>query len=456
VETCDRQLRIGGQLLFRRIAEVDIPLHLKHRRLLAMKGSRLALLLPLSIVIILNSCSDRDRNNPLDPKNPNTKGSPVGLQVLAKERDVSLFWEPINLEGIEAINVYRKSSLDSGFALIGQVKSGASTYSDDRVDYGVEYSYRITALAGEYESPPSKAVAVTPGPTYVWVADRSSGYIVRLTHDLKHHLFAFGVLNFPYLIAVSPRERAGWVFSLNSDTIYKLNSFGQVDVTLRGFSEVTDMAVDTSSLNLWVAQAERGTISRHLADGSAAFSTRDVSKPKALAVDSRRHRCVAIDDGSVKRLVSITATGQTRALPYTDFQAPNDLTLSQNGDAIWVADSTRVVKIDFFSSTAGITVGEFFWVSLIEFDNTRNVCWVVDLEPVGEPASLLKLDANGQILFKLNQFGNPRSIAVNEYDGSCLVADTGRAQVFRVTGDGGKIEIVGDFAAPYCVVVEHH
>ncbi len=380
----------------------------------------------------------------------------VGLQVLAQERNVSLSWHPINLEGIEAINIYRKSSLDSEFALIGQVKSGVPTFSDNRVEYGIEYSYRISALVGDYESPPSQVVAITPGPTYAWIADRNSGYVVRLTHDLKHHLFDFGILNFPYLIAVSPKERAGWVYSLSSDVIYKLNSTGQVDVSARGFMDVSDMAVDTLNFNLWVAQAEKGTITRLQADGSSVLSVRDVTKPIALAMDSRRHRCVAIDDGNAKRIVSITANGQARALPYADLRTPSDLTLSQNGDAIWVADSSRVVKIDFFSSTAGVTVEGFFWASLIQYDNVRDVCWVVDLEPVGKPASLLKIDASGQVLFKLTQFGNPRSIAVNEYDGSCLVADTGRAQVFRVAEDGGKIEVVGDFAAPYCVVVEHH
>ena len=430
--------------------------HLKRRRLFSMKGFRLALILSCAISITLNSCSDRDRNNPLDPKNPKTKGSLVGLQVLAQERDVNLSWQPISLEGIEAINVYRKSSLDSEFVLIGQAKPGMTTYYDNRVEYGIEYLYRISARAGNYESAPSKEVAITPGPTYAWIADRSSGYIVRLTHDLKHHLFDFGILNFPYLIAVSPTERAGWIYSLNSDAIYKLNSSGQVDIVLRGFLDVTDMAVDTSNYNLWVAQAANGSISRFQGDGSAVFSVRDVSKPKALAMDSRRHRCVAIDNGNIKRVVSITANGQTRVLPYADLRAPNDITLSQNGDAVWVADSSRIVKLDFFASTANLTVEGFFWASLIEYDNLRSTCWVVDLEPVGEPASLLKIDANGQVLFKLSQFGNPRSIAVNEYDGSCLVADTGRAQVFRVAEDGGKVDVVGDFAAPYCVVVEHH
>jgi hypothetical protein len=420
-----------------------------------MKSSLAILPMLIGMLIVGYSCSERERNNPLDPNNPKTGGVLTGLNAFSQERQVYLQWNSIGLKDVNAINVYRKASDDSNFVLLGQVPSGTVDYTDKRVEYGKKYDYCITVQVGDYESPFSETASVTPGPTYTWVSDAGSGYVVCLTHDLRHHLFDFGILYFPYTIAVSPRERSAWVYARYEDIIYKLNQTGEPAVALQNLAAVTDMAVDTTLLDLWFSQSSNGTISKIQANGMRAFLVTTMQKPTALAMDSRGHYCWAIDAGSTRKLVRINNAGRIEA-SSEPLRAPKDLAISEIDNAVWVADSASVVKYDFSAQPAGIAAEGFYFAWLIAYDERRNVCWVIDKEPPGQPASLYKIDVNGQVLFRLSEFGDPQSIAVSEFDGSCLVADPGRAGLFKVSKDGSSIEAVGSFSAAYSVAVENH
>lgn len=409
----------------------------------------------IGIGIILLSCSDRKHINPLDPKNSTTKGRITGVYIFSRERQVTVQWQPLALEGLDAINVYRQVGAEGPFELYQKLKAGTSSFIDNDVVYGKKFAYYVTASAGDYESPPSKTVMITPGPTYTWVADGETGYFTRLSHDLQTELFRFGVLRFPYRLAVSPKERSAWGYSRFSDVIYKLNEFGDVDVRLRNYTAVTDMAVDTTFNDLWITQSNLGVISRLDENGNMRVSVKQVKKPTAITVEFRHHACWVIDNSS-KFLFKVSRYGTIGVRSSESFISPQDLTYSASQEALWIADSSRVVQFNLFGRPTGVQLSGLFNATLIDHDEVRETTWVVDLMPHGEPARLLKIDARGAVIFQLDKFAFPQSIDVNEFDGSCLVGDPGNGRLWRVSEDGSQIDPVGNFIAPYAVAVEHH
>lgn len=417
--------------------------------------NRYKLFIFISVYLFLFSCSDRKRVNPLDPKNSTTKGRITGIHIFSRERQVTVQWQPLALEGLDAINVYRQVGAEGAFELYQKLKGGTFTFVDSDVVYGKTFAYYVTASADDYESPPSKIVMITPGPTYTWVADGETGYFTRLSHDLQAELFKFGILRFPYRLAVSPKERSAWGYSRFSDVIYKLDEFGNVDVRLQDYPAVTDMAVDTTFNDLWITQSSRGIISRLDENGNTRVSVKQVKKPSAITIEFYRHACWVIDDAS-KFLYKVDRYGTIGTRSSEPLISPKDLTFSASQEALWVADSSRVVQFNLFGRPTGVELKGLFNATLIDHDEVRGTTWVVDLMPHGEPARLLKIDAKGSIIFQLDEFAFPQSIDVNEFDGSCLVGDPGGGRLWRVSEDGSKIDPVGDFIAPYAVAVEHH
>ena len=422
-----------------------------------MKSTFSAWCIIFSFLLLFNACSDRKRTNPLDPQNPETKGKPVGLYIYAEEHRVTLGWKPLSLKGITAINVYKRSQADSEFVRVDQVDPQYNEYMDYSVEYGVKYQYYITVSAGNYESPPSKILSITPGPTYTWVADIQSGYVTKLTHDLSVHLFNFGTVNYPTLVSVSPRERMAWVYSRFSNRLYKVDSRGGMDMVLTNFPDIRDMEVDTTLKDLWISQPYKGKVQRIQSNGVINMVSTVLSHPTAIAIDQFRHRCWLIDEKS-RRVVRLTFNGRLGIVAQENFIAPKDIAVNSVTGDLWIADSTRVIKLDYLGAPTGIMSRNFYYARYLAIDSKRNSCWVVDMEPPNHPASLLKLDENGRVLFKLTEFGNPKYIAVNEWDGSCLLADTGYGYsgLWKISPDGSKIEYVDDFILPSCIAIEYH
>jgi hypothetical protein len=401
--------------------------------------------------LILCSCADRERSNPLDPQNTKTGGRLSGVSVLSREREVTVSWDAVDVKGIDGIRIYRRLSDEHEFAQIGSTGSSADAFIDSAAEYAKTYEYYVTAVTGNYESPPSAIVQVTPGPTYTWVADAYSGYVTRLTHDLKTTLFSFGILNFPYRVAPVPKERAAWIYSRFSDAIYKIDAYGERQITLLDYGEVSDMAVDTTSNDLWISLSSHGILKRLDSQGEEQLNSHSLAAPQALAVDSHNHFCWVVD----KKVYSLEDNGTIRAGSEV-LISPKDIAISLAREVVWVADSLRVVQLDFSAGFTGIVVDSLTYARLIAYDEVRDECWVVDQQLGTLYANLLKIDGAGKIVTSVENFVTPRSIAVNQYDGSCLLGDSGYAQLFRISNDGGRVDVIGDFIAPYDVAVEHH
>ena len=84
----------------------------------------LAFLFLLSVAGFFASCTgSEDYTNPLDPQNLRTAGSPVGLELLPGDEQVTLTWEDNGHAGIIGYRIYRRftGDVDSTFEFVGEV-----------------------------------------------------------------------------------------------------------------------------------------------------------------------------------------------------------------------------------------------------------------------------------------------------------------------------------------------
>ena len=416
---------------------------------------RCHILLLVTSMTILFSCSERERNNPLDPQNPQTKGRLAGLKAVAKEKTVSLSWDAVSLGGIDHVNIYRKTAGDSDFVLFYEIPPTTHSYMDS-VTYGLVYQYRISAAIDGYETPYSPAVTVEPGPTYTWVADFSAGVFARLSHDLQTHLFDYLTVNLPIFIVADPAERAAWGYTRYANEMLKIDETGSELVRLRYFPIIDDMDADTLFHKLWLVQSDSGKILRLDKDGNQELEANILQSPAAIAVNSLTHD-IWVADEETGRLYRFSYNGTMINESSVSFNGAVDIAIDANTSSVWVADGEKVVQMDY-SNQAIKQITGFYNAVHVRVDHRRDAVWVADLEPSGEPASLIKLGGDGQVLFELSIFGNIRDIAVNEYDGSCLVADSGSGYsgLYKVSSDGQKTTRVTGVFVPYGVAVEHH
>ena len=66
---------------------------------------------------------NEDFSNPLDPQNPRTAGSPIGLELLPGDEQMMISWEDNGHEGVVGYRIYRRftGDADSTFAFVGEV-----------------------------------------------------------------------------------------------------------------------------------------------------------------------------------------------------------------------------------------------------------------------------------------------------------------------------------------------
>lgn len=416
---------------------------------------QIRIILWIIVILFICSCSERGRNNPLDPHNSLTQGKPTGLTVIAMERRVLISWEPLIFKNLQGVHIYRRKSGESAFTQIYSTRG--TSYVDSLIHYGARYEYFITALAGDVESAPSDTVDCLPGPTFTWIADYQSGYVYCLTHDLRNVISSYGMLYYPRQVACSPKERAAWVSIRYEEKLFKIDHLGQLLATVPNMDHVVDIAVDTTTQNVWIAQTSPGRLIRLDSKGVLGASNVSLQNPVALAVQPGTANCWLLD-GDERILKCFNQYGNRIFFPDAVFHNPLDLAVSSHNQKIWIADSSAIVQYDLAEMSKKLQVQPFFNVALLAYNEYERCLWAIDLESDGKPAKLLKMNDEGQILFSLAEFDYPYALTVNEFDGSCLVGDSGRYHygVYRVSSDGVTIEKIGQFYSPLSIAVEYH
>ncbi|MGH7453697.1 MAG: hypothetical protein ACRENG_20275 [bacterium] len=413
-----------------------------------IKSSFAAVVLCCSFIILLAGCSDRARLNPLDPKNPNTQGRPTGLNVISMSDTVVLRWDRIDLRDFSGFQIYRQLQGETSFSPIAQTPPGIFSYRDVPVKFDTMRSYRISALAPNFESPQSDAVTITPGPTFSWVVDGRSGDLIKLTHDGMHEILRSGAFFNPFRLQIDVQRGYVWVLEE-----FRGSELGRLDLNGRNvkrFDQIdgpADLAVDKSDGSVWVTDTLTNGLMKFNNDGTRAMKNDTYKKIVALAVHPETHEVWALSRDSLRVLI-FSQTGALRRQANVSLQRPRDIDIDSRTGKVWIADGTRVIRLDADGNLEALSPPTFRLVYRLSADEVSGGCWLIDYSTAVRDSRIVKLAPNGALSFSAPGFDIPESLAANPYDGSCLVADFGNNRLVRVSADGQSSEAYNRVSFP--------
>ena len=387
------------------------------------------------IAVLLIGCADRQRNNPLDPKNPKTGGKPSGVHVFSKEHQIFLSWDCIKLGDFVGMRIYRRSDGEESWTLAAFVNSDSCTFREE-VPYGTGYSYALQAVTSTYESPLSDPVHIVPGPSYVWVASSGAGMIAELTHDASHLIAMRSDLIYPNGLAPAEYGRGVWLADYYTNEIIRIGPNLDILHRFLNANSPLDVDYDPERHRLWVALRGRNAVVLLDSTARTLAEATGFSYPASLSVDSKTGVCW-VGDLFARKVVKLDA--QILGASSTGkLVKPSSVAASRLDGTCWVADSSRVLQIGPNLEILK-ELKPFHYAARVAVDQVRGNVWVLDL---AMNSTLRCFSGEGQARFSVDGFAAPRSLDVDEYDGSCLVADTWNYRIVKVDTAG---EIIGEF-----------
>jgi len=345
----------------------------------------------LTSLLLLGSCGERERSNPLDPLNPTTHGSPPGFRAVALDGSVELRCSALSLEGLQGYNLYRRTGETGAFELLSgsPFPSLLGSAIDTLLSNGITYYYRIVPVIRALgEGIASAPVAATPGPHFAVVAGSSSGTVTRLSADLRSSMWVDGGFYYPFSIAARGRR-------------------------------------------LWVTDLYEGVICLG-ADGTEIWRNDDFTLPVSVAVGPDSSSAVADFDAGTLTLLS--PSGEIERVVSQALKTPASVSFGKDG-SIWVADpgSSLVNKY----SIDGTLLRSFSQCKEPRFLDARTddgACWVID-QSTNE---VIKLSPEAQEAFRISSLTGPGAIAADPRNGGCWVADLLKEEVVKIS-DYGRI-----------------
>ncbi|RMF64896.1 MAG: hypothetical protein D6743_08710 [Calditrichaeota bacterium] len=373
--------------------------------------------------------------------------------MISIQDTVFLRWDTIELDDLLGYRLYRKSNLEPEFILLAEIPPDENTYADFDVDFGVEYAYQLSAAVPGHESARTDALPITPGPSFTWFADEAGDRVVKLTHDTRYTIHTtsgfFGLVD----IAADPCAGVAWVVNRNSiisGDVLRIDASGRVVLPRVNFTTPVEIALDLNSGAAWVADRGAGEVVKLNSSANRLFSVQGLGEPVSVSVDQTTGDCLVADRRG-DRVTAISADGSATRDFAGPLNALRALRVNSTESSVWVSDSTRVMKF----TLAGVAVltlpQEFNFANTLAVNEGTGDIWVSDLSR----GTVSKFSTSGAKEFEVTGFNNPVDLAVNLFDGSCIVADRLNNRLVRIAADGSIERTLDGAGFPFAVAVQN-
>ena len=410
-------------------------------------------LLLLVLLLAITGCTDRKRLNPLDPANPQTHGRPGGLRVYSIRDSVFLRWDRLELRDLQGVRLWRRSSSEDTFRVVAVLSPETTFATDAPVQYGVRYSYTITILGKDFESPPADTVSILPGPTTVVAADLSQGLVARLSHDAAHPIWRSSLVDYPDALVVDRKHRRVWVADgLDGSIVGLALRDGRFLFRLRGFWRPWSMVLRRSDGSLLVADRYGGVVARVSIDGDVLWVDDRVSRPADVAISSGGGYWVL--DASTRKVVHFPgpSSRSDRQCPFA-LKDPVALGSDVKGLELWVADRTALYHYDGRRQSWKTVLSGLRGVRALAVSPQGDQCWFAD-EAGATGQRVVRVDKDGNLLALSTGWRDVRDLAWSWSDGGVVVADAGSGVVARLDGEGREFGRYREMDFPTRVAVE--
>jgi streptogramin lyase len=404
------------------------------------------------VLFALAGCSDRQRSNPFDPRNPNTGGAPSGFVAIAGDGRVDLRWDPSAARGLAGFLLYRKTALDTAYSPLSSVLSPTTfRYADVGLLNGLEHRYRLYFVFddGGMRGPAAEDVA-TPGRARPWVADGSRGHLYRLTPDGRRIADDFGGFVAPAGVGIDSVTGHVWVSDAIGGRVAMIEPENRVTVSIPGLVTPSSMAVDPLTRVTWVC--DEGGDKLYAFDPAGdpvGAAIEPLSLPLGVAIDPT-DRSVVVCERAGSRLRRYAAD-QTLLSTFT-VDRPSRVAIDSVTRRVWVTsfEGHSLIRVAPSLTLVELTVPGFQGPIGVTVDPQRGLIWVAD--PLA--GQLVVLDRGGSILYRIGGLQEVREVAIDPESGDAWASVTGVGQVVRVSSAGVILQRVGGFAQPLGIAVD--
>jgi DNA-binding beta-propeller fold protein YncE len=410
---------------------------------------RVALAFFAGVLLLGLGCSNRLRNNPFDPGNPDTGGRPPGFIGIAGDRAVLLQWNLVVSDHLAGYELFREGPRDTGFVLVNPlIPAIATSYADSLVTNDFTYAYRLRFVLTDGTHGTSSDVLARPGPAQVWVADAASGAITRVAPDGRAAVFQLPGLETPSFVSVEPVQGRVWSASRDQGIVAVWSSNGILVDVSGALNAPGEVAPIPNSSDAWIDDERTGEVDRFNSGAGVTATAKGFALPSdvvaepggAWVVDRDGKRLVhmnssaaidtdltlteapwrlARDPGTGDLWIAYTESGSVEcrdsagALRFrlAGLARPFTVAVDSTRGLAWIAEANGndVVAYDRSGILRGkVGVAEPRGVAV---DKRTGEVWVTSLN--GGVGTLQHFDSNGQLLTTLPGFGRPSAVAVN-------------------------------------------
>jgi len=200
------------------------------------------------IAIIANNCGERDRLNPFDPSgniNPDT----LHFEVKAGPDSVILEWDAFRSPDLTGYNLYR-ALVPGELERIAQVSESQTRYTDDEVETGKTYVYRMSALGEQDETALTSPDSVIIGNSWWWVLSDNPRQVSQLSHDGFHVYNTFNQLISPRYITLGFNDALVFTYDFAGGSIYYFYPNGNLGLLTNGVFSVGQIVYNNINNNL--------------------------------------------------------------------------------------------------------------------------------------------------------------------------------------------------------------
>ena len=403
------------------------------------------------VFICLIACSDRQRVNPFDSKALVDHGNQTTLTCTAGDGFVRLEWDLTAYHDIDGYKLLRRDGLgvgDQWEVLNDSILAPETTnFRDGQVENGETYEYGLVILIeDETEQIFGETQLATPGPEIIWVADKGSGFIWKISPDGRSGDFARGQFSEINDLGINLLDGSCWFVDGFSSSINRIDLEGRIESFSTDLGEVVQIEIDGEAGLGWVADiTQQRVFSFDLSiQDSLELITVDANFDQLIGLASYGGACWIVDKLQGRILLYSAYTKKT--VEFGGFDRPIAIDIDNFGNG-WVLteEGHKVIELkpdgseksyDFsFDSAIGLSVdiiedficlfsnntfakltisgdvlrkwGDLSQVQSIAVDRNKKVVWVA----MGQ--MLWKIDESDQILSRLAGFSSLGKVVVS-------------------------------------------
>ncbi|HEV8481629.1 MAG TPA: hypothetical protein VGR66_12615 [Candidatus Eisenbacteria bacterium] len=413
-----------------------------------MRGRRVFLGLAALALVGAAGCSNRLRDNPFDPGNPETGGRPPGFTAIAGEARVLLSWNLVVSDQLAGYEIFRRAPGDTGFVLLNPLVTPDQT---SLVDSGLvddsTYAYRLRFVLTDGSRGTSSDAMARPGPEQIWVADASTGFITRVSPDGRARVFILPGLETPSFVGVEPAQGRVWSTSRDQGIVAVWTANGTL-VTVNGTLGAPGRVAPIPSTNdAWICDERVGAVLRFNSGAGVTASATDFNLPSDVAVAGTG---AWVADREGRRLVHLTSAA-TIDFEEAVRDKPWRLAYDFVNQDLWVS-YTEAGAVECRNSAGALRfrIEDLARPFTISFDTARGVAWIA--EAAGD--EVIAFDRSGAKLRTIPVV-QPRGVAVNTRTGEVWVTSLGAGEgtgtLQHFAPDGTLLSQLGLFVRPSAV-----